>query len=166
MKSNSNILLLITLLLTISFTVFAQEPGDRQKRMEKYHSMKIAYFTDNLDLTPAEAEMFWPLYNKYEKQKGELRGKRKLRQNERNQEGKELTEKEAEVIVDQHIETRRKELELDIEFHKELKTVLPATKILKLYITEVQFREYMLKRIREDHGGAGGGRQGRGQGPQ
>ena len=125
--------------------------------MEKYRSMRVAYFTDNLDLTPDEAEKFWPLYNKYDNQKEELRNNRRMIMREYHQEGREITEEEAEVFTDRHIEMKQKDIEVDIEFHKELKTVLTANKIMQFYITEVQFREYMLKRIREDRGNAGRG---------
>ena len=152
MKSNSRILLLFSLLLIFSLSILAQKPYNYQRKMEKYRSIKIAYFTDNLELTPNEAEIFWPLYNKYDQQKEEIRRERRKKSKEFSQQGDLFTEQEAEEIIDNHIEMRQKEMELDMEFHKELKAVLPAKKIMKFYITEVQFREYMLRRIREDHG--------------
>jgi hypothetical protein len=115
--------------------------------------MKIAYFTENLNLTPGEAERFWPLYNTYEQQKHELHRKRRLRSREFAENAEQMTEEEAEGIIDLHLEARGKELELDQKFHDELKKVLPAKKIMKLYIAEIEFREYMLRKIREDRGG-------------
>ena len=115
--------------------------------------MKIAYFTENLDLTPQEAEKFWPLYNEYQKIKGELYRSKGLRSRGFAQKMDEISEKEAEEIIDKHMEVKKNELTLDIKFHEDLKKVLPAKKVMKVYITEVQFREYMLKHIREEHGG-------------
>ena len=37
----------------------AQPRRGQQERMEHYRSMKIAYFTDNLEFSPEEAEKFW-----------------------------------------------------------------------------------------------------------
>ena len=37
--------------------------GAMQGDGEKLTAYKIAFFTRNLDLTPAEAEKFWPVYN-------------------------------------------------------------------------------------------------------
>ncbi len=54
-----NIYLIVTFLLTISFNNFAQDGG----RLQAY---KIAYLTKKLDLTPQEAQRFWPIYNQYE----------------------------------------------------------------------------------------------------
>lgn len=116
--------------------------------------MKIAYFTENLELTPEEAEKFWPLYNAHDKKKHELR--REIRMNSRqfSQQAEQLSEQEVEGIIDKLIEIRQKDLQLDIEFHKELKKILPPKKIMELYITEVHFREYMLRQIREDRSGS------------
>ena len=114
--------------------------------------MKIAYFTDNLDLTQEEAEKFWPLYNKHEQQKSELSGKRRMRSRKFSEEAEQLSEEEAEQIIDRQIEIRQEELKLDMEFHNDLKQILPAKKIMNLYITEIRFREHMLRQISEDRG--------------
>jgi Spy/CpxP family protein refolding chaperone len=136
-------------------TALAQPPNRYEEQREKYRSMKIAYFTENLDLTPEEAQKFWPVYNNYENQKHQLMKNRRLRTMELNNNMDNLSEKEAEEIIDRHMQARQKELDVEMEFHKELKKILSPKKIMKLYITEVEFREYMLKQIRQDHPGAG-----------
>jgi hypothetical protein len=120
--------------------------------MEQYRSMRIAYFTENLELTPEEAEKFWPLYNQHEKNKEEIMHERRIRSREFRQQAPEISEEEAQEIIDRHIEARKKEHTLDIKFHEELTKILPAKKIMQFYITEVKFREYMLRKIREERG--------------
>lgn len=112
--------------------------------------MKIAYFTENLELTPEEAEKFWPLYNEYDSKKHELRRENRTNSRLFSQQAEQLSDQEVEEIMDRMIENRKKDLQLDIEFHDNLKTILPPKKIMKLYITEIRFREYMLKKIREE----------------
>ena len=153
MKSELRILIIFAVLFSFSLSVMGQKPDDKEDRREKYRSMKIAYFTENLDLTPQEAEKFWPLYNEYQKEKGELFKSKGLGSKRIAQKEAEISDKEAEEIIDKHMEVRQKELTLDIKFHEDLKKVLPPKKIMKVYITEVQFREYMLKHIREEHRG-------------
>jgi hypothetical protein len=140
------------MLIMLSLFARGQQTDDHQKRMEEYRAMKIAYFTENLGLTPQEAEKFWPLYNKYEQDKAELRKNRIDRSHEFAEKADQMSEEEAEEIVNKHIENRKKELQLEIQFNADLKKILPAKKIMKLYITEVQFREYMLRQIREHRG--------------
>jgi hypothetical protein len=45
-------------------TVSAQDGSET--RGEKVESLKIAFITQKLQLTPDEAQKFWPIYNQYE----------------------------------------------------------------------------------------------------
>ena len=50
----------LILLLTIgSFPLLKAQDGERLQ------ALKIAYLTKKLDLSPEEAQKFWPIYNKY-----------------------------------------------------------------------------------------------------
>jgi len=57
------------LILTI-FMVFITiiNLSAQQGKRERLKAYKTAYITEHLDLTPQEAEKFWPIYNAYEKQ--------------------------------------------------------------------------------------------------
>lgn len=70
------LLILFSFTLTVLFANAQQRPMHRQgtmppppmERMSKEHraqleSFKIQFITKKLDLTPAEAEKFWPVYN-------------------------------------------------------------------------------------------------------
>lgn len=59
------LLILITLLGSVSM-VFAQEGGDEQTRQEKVKALYVAYVTQQLQLTPEEAQKFWPLHTQFE----------------------------------------------------------------------------------------------------
>jgi hypothetical protein len=39
---------------------------------DKFKAKKIAYITDAINLTPAEAEKFWPVYNEFEQKRFSL----------------------------------------------------------------------------------------------
>lgn len=151
MKSTIKTLLIMLFVLSIYSDCFSQPSGQNRERMEKYKSMKIAYITENLELTPLEAEKFWPVYNQYEQKKGELM--RTMRSNSKDfrENFDQMTEEEASKQVDEHIEFRKKEVAMEEEFNNQLKKILPAKKVMKFYITEVGFREYMLRRIRDEH---------------
>ncbi len=152
MRTTSRILFLFVLLALFSQATLAQGRHGRELHRERFRSMRIAFFTEKLELTPEEAEKFWPLFNEFEKNREELIRNSRMRSREFSLQAEELSDQEAEEIINQHIETRKKELQLDIEFHNELKKILPPKKIMQLYITEVQFREYMLRRIRDERG--------------
>jgi hypothetical protein len=151
MKSTMRVLIIPVLLVLFSLSVLGQGPGRHDQKREKYRTMKIAYFTDNLELTPEEAERFWPLYNEFEKQKREFMRKMRQMSKEFTQQSADLSEEEAEDIIDGHMKARQQQWDRDLKFHQDLQNILPAKKVMNFYITEVQFREYMLKKIREDH---------------
>ena len=58
-----NIKILTTLLLLFSLMGFTQ---DDPSKKEKIKALKTAFITTELDLTSAEAEKFWPIYNAFE----------------------------------------------------------------------------------------------------
>ena len=58
--------LLSLLFITFSFVgVFAQETPGEGGRLQAY---KMAFLTKKLNLTPEEAQRFWPVFNKYEQE--------------------------------------------------------------------------------------------------
>ena len=67
-----------------------------------------------------------------------------------------MSDEEAEKKVDAMMDAREKEVQLASAFHEELKKILPPKKVMRYYITEIQFREYMLRKIRDEHGGGHG----------
>lgn len=150
MKSNIRILVILSILSFTCLPSQAQGPGEHQGRMEKYRSMRIAYFTEKLQFTPEEAEKFWPLYNAFEQKKNEVRKQRRKQSMEFHKNFEQLSDEDAVKLIDEHIRLKQDETKLDTEFHEELKKVLPAKKIMKFYITEIQFREYMLHKLREE----------------
>jgi len=152
MRSTKHYILLSALLVLFSISAMGQQPEGREKRMEKYKTLKIAFFTDNLDFTSEEAEKFWPLYNQYEKDDQELRKMYHTMVEEFSEEPDKLSEQEAQKIIDRHIQIVEKEMQLEIKFHNDLQEILPAKKVMKFYITEHEFRSYMLRRIREERG--------------
>jgi hypothetical protein len=60
-------LLILTLLLGSFSMAFAQDqPGDDLTKQEKIQSLYVAYVTQQLQLTPDEAQKFWPLHTQFE----------------------------------------------------------------------------------------------------
>ena len=84
------------------------------------------------------------------KNKNELRKKRRSEWKELSQTEEEISDEKAEEIIDKHIKVRKEELQVDIEFHNELKKILSPKKVMQLYMVEIQFREHLLRMIRDD----------------
>ncbi|MFI5148742.1 MAG: sensor of ECF-type sigma factor [Bacteroidia bacterium] len=136
--------ILLPLFLFFALPVLAQQrPGAR----EKIETMKIAYITTAVNLTEAEAQQFWPIYNEAEIKRKELRKSRMSERKEAAQNFETMTDKEAEVFIDKEIEFKQKELDIQKDLHAKLKKVLSAKKIARLYKAETDFQRKVLQEL-------------------
>jgi len=150
-------LLIIMVLLAQTSFVYAQQEkypdrqkGNRQKpNREKVEAQRVAFITQELDLTPDEAKVFWPVYNEYDKKRHELKKAFKNAGNFHKPEIEKLTEKEAVQILDNQIIEAQKLLDLRKEYHIRFKSVLPAVKVLQLYDAEREFQKMLIDRLRQ-----------------
>ena len=126
----------------------AQEDAERPPNFEKFNTMRIAFITERLELTSAEAEKFWPVYNEYQKMKQELRDKMHALHQNFNDNVATLSDKEAEDILSQHLEFQKQESALDLEYNRKFREVLSAKKVMKLYMAETHFKSFLLHQIR------------------
>lgn len=138
------LLLITTMILTVSLSAQRGERGDMAERGERLEQQRIAHITTELDLTVEEAQDFWPIYNKYHS----LRKENNLDKREKK-EIEQLSEQEAESMLDKELSARKRQSELDLDFINELKGVLPDKKRLKLLRVEREFKKKVLKRFQK-----------------
>jgi len=137
--------LLIYVFVLFSAIINAQH---NNKDKEKIRALKIAYLTEKLDLTSNEAEKFWPIFNQHHKQRRELFKFEKKELRQKVNEGYDFTNAEAEEILQKINDCREKRHKNKIAFHKELRKILPAKKILILEVTERQFNKKLMHKLK------------------
>lgn len=54
---------LVILMIGLSFSLFAQSGKLSEEKRKEFEAQKVAFFTQEMDLSPEEAAVFWPLYN-------------------------------------------------------------------------------------------------------
>lgn len=138
------------ILFLVSFSFYAQSSKTDEKR-EKIKAYKVSFLTTELELTPTEAEKFWPIYNAYDDRQFELRHQKMKAYLERLDDDNinSISEKEAAVLLAQ-MESTDKELYLLREkYNSNLKKILSAKKILKLKKSEDDFNRKLLKQYRD-----------------
>ncbi len=134
---------IIILTLLVSASVFAQKP-DR----EKIKALKIAHITEQLDLTEAEAQKFWPIYNANEEAEDKLREKSSRRKDKKNE---DLSESEAKTLLLEWEKSEKQKVELKSKMLSQLLEIMPAKKIIKLYQAERSFRHKMIEEYKKRH---------------
>jgi Spy/CpxP family protein refolding chaperone len=133
---------------------FAQDGPLRERfkqKKEQVKSLKVAYITNELNLTPDEAAKFWPLYNAFEDKQQEIRKQKMKAFMDRKDDNSidKLSEKEAATMLSQMESTEEELYQLKKKFIANLKGVLPATKILKLKKAEEEFSKKLLQQYRD-----------------
>jgi len=123
--------------------------------------MKIAYITERLDLSSEEAEKFWPIYNDYNDKKGEILHEIREFRRYYVENLDNIDDEEHLELLHKYIKLQQKDADLLPSYQEKFIEVLPAKKVMKLYIAEIQFKNYLLQKLR-DHKGQGNGK-GQGQ---
>ncbi|GAB1375040.1 MAG: hypothetical protein QMB82_09625 [Bacteroidales bacterium] len=132
--------------------------GDQQNRYEQIQSAKIAFFTSELELSPKEAEEFWPIYNNFwkEREKSYRRIQGNLKNIEKALSGEsKISETELKSLMDKYVSGFSSEGEIFKNFHSQFMKILPSEKVAKIYVTEEKFRVKMIHQLRRGHGGSG-----------
>lgn len=137
------IVVLISMVLISAFGMLAV--GSDQFNYEEFKAKKIAYITASIDLTPAEAEKFWPVYNEFDKKKYALI-------HERKEFDRQLDEKIEDLSDREYIELAKKitifhvnEGNLDVEYNAKFLKILSPKKVIQLYVAEKNFKNNLLQ---------------------
>ena len=144
-----NIYLLTVLLLTSSVTYSQNDTF--QKRLNSLKSQKIAFITQRLNLTPEEAQTFWPVYNELAREKDKINKRRKEISFELRNNWDNFSEKEKERLSDEFVSLKLEDATLEVKYHEKFKKELGLDKILKLYQSEMAFKNYLLNKIKHQN---------------
>jgi hypothetical protein len=141
---------LLAVLLAFSSVTFAQQKDkDHKSRWEKYRAEKVAFLTSNLELSPAEAQKFWPVYNQLEKERWEAQ-KFRREMEEKVQEAEEsMSDNNIKRLTREFAGSLQKEANLLVDYNEKFLEILPPGKVLRLYKAENEFRMHMIKKFRD-----------------
>ena len=147
MKTKHLLVFIFTIITSFSF---AQNGRLMKQKKEQVKSLKVAFITSELDLTADESAKFWPLYNAFDEKQSEIRRTKMKSYLDRmdSENFDNVSEKEAATLLSQ-MESSEEELhQLRKKFISNLKSVIPAVKILKLKKAEEDFNRKLLQQYR------------------
>jgi Spy/CpxP family protein refolding chaperone len=139
------------LIAFISLNVIAQDGPIIRKKKEQIKALKVAFITNELELTSDEATKFWPLFNAFEEKQQEIK-KQKLKgylKRVDNDSFDNLSEKDATTMLSQMESTEDELYQLKKKFVASLKGVISPIKILKLKKAEENFNRKLLQQYRD-----------------
>lgn len=136
------------LILLITTATFAQK-----ERQEKVKALKVAFITEQLDLTPAEAQKFWPIYNIFEDKMSEIhRAERTLLHSIRT-DWDSLSETDAQSAIANIRKAEQQKMAAKETLVTQLRTTLSYKKTLILLRAEEEFKRKLLNRLRNGRNG-------------
>ncbi len=126
-------------------------PEQDAKRFARIKAARQAYIAEELELTPAESEAFFPVYWDYEKRLKERKDSNPFH-GRLGSNTTELTEKEARAKLLQRRATRQQILTLSLEAEDQFLKIIPANKVIRLPEIERAFRKKLWDRTRKRKG--------------
>lgn len=139
-------IILITLIIGSFVTVTFAQDGERMHRgNERIKSLRIAFLTEKLELTPEESEKFWPIYREMSAKLRALKKDERIKATELI----EMTDQEAEAFIKNHFEVEEKVLSTKKEYVEKLRAAIPPRKIAMLEPLEKRFKQRLLNRVRK-----------------
>ena len=141
--------ILIIAALIAGFTITSQaNTGCNNDWKEKMMSEQIAFLTIEMNITPEEAQVFWPVYNQIENEKDAALVE--VIQSYKALNAAVEQNKDVEKCLNAYLNAQEKLRETDNKAAEQYKKVLPVEKVAKLYVAEEKFRR---QHIRKLHGG-------------
>lgn len=135
----------IYLMLLFSVLSFAQN----NRKIEKIKAIQVAFISNKLNLTPEEAQKFWPIFNQFSDKQFDLKFKRKmllLKMNPQN--ATPVSDSEMSKLL-----ADSENLEAEIQNNrsrliKDLQGVISPQKIFMLKQLEEEFKKTLLKQFK------------------
>ncbi len=107
-------------------------------------AQRIAFITERMNLTPEEAQQFWPLYNHHNEILKQLRKAYQL-----TRVSEDATDDQVEKFILSGFDKDQKEIELKKDYYQRLRKVLNVRKIQKLFRAEVEFRQEVIQQLKK-----------------
>ena len=142
--------------LLFIFIIGTAQAQERRSKEDRIKAVKVAFITEELELTPKQSEGFWPLYNEMHQ---------KIRALRKEGRGKpdidKMSDAELETWLDNHLKIEEDKIGLQRTYIQKFKAVISIRQVAKLSRAEHRFKRELLNRSKERREGREG-KEGRG----
>ena len=145
-----NILLFLAACVIFSTGKAQGQISPQQK--DDIEARRIGFITKELQLTPQEAQVFWPVYNRYHDDLEAIRKTKQPELLEAKVNFDSYTDEQVSKMIDTEMHERQKELDLQTRYNSEFKKVLPVKKVARLYRAEQQFKINLIRDMKQNPG--------------
>ncbi|WP_146613533.1 hypothetical protein [Arenibacter echinorum] len=137
------------LFLVATLSLSSQERQD----WDKIKSLKVAFITERLNLTPKEAQSFWPIYNEHQsKKEGLFREERfEIGSEIKNLDG--LSDAQASELLARMQKLEEEKYKMEKSYIEKISKTISAKKTILLMRSEEDFKRQLIKQYRQKKGG-------------
>ena len=147
---NRKIKILVPLLLIFTtLSLSAQEKQD----WEKIKSLKVAFITEKLNLTPKEAQSFWPIYNEHQAEKEGFYREDRFEIGSEIKKLDALSDTEAEELLVRMQRLEGEKYKAEKSYIEKVSKTISAKKTILLMRSEEDFKRQLLKQYKQGKGG-------------
>ena len=142
-------IIITSIFLFCVLSIFGQV---KKESKEKIRTLKIAYISNQLNLTPNEAEKFWPIYNANDKEQHLLRIKFRSEIKKATMEKgniDKLSEEKAEKLLLLKLKNDKKIYESKKDFINKIQKIISYKKIIKLKLAEIEFGRKIMNKYKK-----------------
>lgn len=149
MKTIYNILLFCFALLFVSLGQTQAQDEDEEPN-EQIKAMHIAFITQKLSLTEAQAQKFWPIFNNFFAEKQAIH-KKVRRLNKLNPHT--MSDEQIKNSLQEYQNAHLAEVEIDKKYQEKFLKVISLKQLLLLHQSEKEFKRMLLRELKERRNG-------------
>tara|TARA_B110001450_G_scaffold58087_1_gene54770 strand:+ start:1809 stop:2258 length:450 start_codon:yes stop_codon:yes gene_type:complete len=142
-------IIITSIFLFCVLSIFSQA---KKESREKIRTLKIAYLSNQLNLTSNEAEKFWPIYNANDKEQHLLRIKFRSEIKKATMEKGNidmLSEEKAKNLILSKLKNDKKIYESKKDFINKIQKIISYKKIIKLKLAEIEFNRKIMNKYKK-----------------
>jgi hypothetical protein len=113
---------------------------------DKVELLRVAFITKKVELTDAEAEKFWPVYNEYNDKIKAIRKNVRMSYRKRVE---PLSEQDAEDLYQLDIKSKQAEVDVHKQYSEKIKTIIGVKKLIRLRVAEEEFKREMINTLKD-----------------
>ncbi|RYE18489.1 MAG: hypothetical protein EOP51_21860 [Sphingobacteriales bacterium] len=122
----------------------ALQAQPREKKHERIEAARVSFLTEKMQLTPEQAQKFWPVYNEFSQKRKELKKKARVFKDE---DLDALSDAQLREGIMQMMDFREKEAALEKSYVDKFLAVVSPRQLATMYRSEKEFMRLLLKKL-------------------
>ena len=148
MKLKKGISILVLIAISLVWSGITKAQTVKERIISNIEAQRVAFFTERMKLTPAQAQKFWPIYNEYNFKRTKLTAEEARLVTYFKENSATMSENDIDATIKKIIQTRKAITLLFENYNQRFRQILPADKVMKLILAEVEFRSVLLQKIK------------------